>query len=377
MKDGPRLRVTSDDVMGMEAPGNLARLLRKLRSAPTRRQVAKGKACFRCRSKKRKCDGMRPCRCCQQAGFKCDDEEDDSSDEVCWVGWSQDLQIDRPVQNSVGYCHPVMQLAGLAPPETRIMKVGFDNGIPMDSLVSMFSSIPFKLRTSIGRLLRVLEALPPPPLSPMPEDVDMFEETSRISRCKVIFNGNSRIFPSTCYNSCFQNLLGFHQEEISARVSSHQMPQGMSEFRMLCNHLQLILLSILGRDDVIMCPFWTRETPNCKAQALFVRCTVRSYSNGFIATLAVVTADEYDRAQEFFRINPRINECKMTSHEILNCPDLADREKICNMVQTAEGKGILDQLGDKIEELFRINEMEMMVQAMMSSASSHPGAPLP
>eukprot|EP00961_Rhodomonas_salina_P163613 2203481-Rhodomonas_salina.1 len=172
-KPAPKIRLSHSEVStaDLHTPGNFSRLLKKLKNSLQSRQIGRGAACQRCKAKKSKCDGSRPCKTCIKANLPCDEACNDVDLQAMELAAQK---VDWPVPAPESYIFPSLRMskAAIPPPLEvgNIMRVGFDYGIPVSKLAAMFSAMPPKLLGALGQLLERLMSAGPPPLDPMPQN---------------------------------------------------------------------------------------------------------------------------------------------------------------------------------------------------------------
>jgi len=329
-------RITDWNATNWEAPGKLSRILKKLRSE--RRQVSRGTACARCRSRKIKCDGRNPCKHCVTADVHCILKAPVPESPI---------PIENLVQTPIANHRP---LNDYSPDDNNILTHSLiDLGWKRDRICLLFASLPQPLRRALTLLAKELparlggvQATKPE----LPSDLDMWNNSATVGKMFI------RICPMTGnktvqFNSISSNRLGgAHPEEISARAASMDSPMMMSEYRLICWHLEVLFQMISGKNDFsLLIPMLKHQFHDTKERWELMRINSRFFNNGVITTGSFLLGEEYDCGAD--------SECNLRAEHFLSAEsNIKERESIFSMMQTGEGRRKLDFLARQVVTCF-------------------------
>lgn len=378
------------------------KLLNKV-NAKTSSRLAKGNACSRCKERKSKCDGQRPCKSCARMGLSCDATQPNCSsgatpaqaaipsvadffqspeERMIAMQRMRPLKVEWPVPSPPSYTYFTRKYPlQLRLPLECLPLCFFNLGIRDREMLDMVSAMPEELRLALRRLGNRLQLLknpyrPPSWLPAIPQAVEM-SDNSRTFRTVHRFNDTLETTSFEC-NSLFADMSGAHPEELAARTAQDDMPLMFSQWRFLTYQLHFLLIGtqvlssiqtlgsmITGKPtqhDIVLCvaPRHVLHERDPRATARlstnFHRVIVQGYRDGFSTMAVALSSDEYD---EHVRANPQSKsafvDCERGGAELAGA-ELMEEERLSSMGRSLLGRTRLLRLAHKINALFHLQD---------------------
>lgn len=345
-------RLLSSELSHWLAAGNIHALHKRLKAQ--RKQLPRNTACSNCRSKKIKCSGARPCEQCNLAGKTCDGAEVSQAGPAPSVAAEECLQlstdyIPQPVPPAPDYvCGEGSADVSIGPVCDFLMKEVQSLGIPRDSVLSMFSHIPRKLRKVLARLSDVWlteVSKTRDYLTPVMDQSDEVLESWNASKCTYMQVKYSEDWSmKICkVNTAFLKWKGLSSEEYGMRLEelgTDGMSCDSSEYRILCTLLEFYYQLARGltswtQVQISLCDTYGKNTERFCCE----RTTFRMHTDGLVITSVQLTPEEYDnhcRAQSLCpdRYGTSFLECNFPGRDLVsgNSKEIVEQEKISNLV---------------------------------------------
>mmetsp|Transcript_53188 Transcript_53188/g.108523 ORF Transcript_53188/g.108523 Transcript_53188/m.108523 type:complete len:366 (+) Transcript_53188:157-1254(+) len=345
------------------------------------KQIPSGAACLRCRNKKVKCDGKRPCHKCIATKALCQGDKDDHRPAVhgslevrngVQFGYPRSMEGGKHSgnweKNHTVQCYSDNTATGVPESkshsrDTLFLRRLVDFGFRSEQVQAISDNAPLKLQDMLKALAlhfemnvasnpREWDRDPLPDLDVTAFDPDHAVHFRTVNTLNPDGTSMAVVFTPRC-----EQVWGSRPDELSRRASMLELPLLTSQYRHLCFAVQCYR-SLLSGQPLRTVQVWRKNVCNGKdCGTILVRVTARAVVQEKLFTHYIfdaqeISPEEYDMERSARRSEDFL-ECSLTGRELVEEKNqLEQQESIESMMATPGGRDTLDRLAGRIRDAF-------------------------